>query len=244
MVAAQEVTRHEVKLARTWARARYAQAELHFTTVRAPFDGTVGRFRQQSGSLVKEGDTLATLSDDSVVWVYFDVPRARYLDAMSDREPNRLPVALALADGKKLPQVGRLGAMAPFDQKTESIPVRADFPNPNHLLRHGQTGTVLVSRTIRNAVLIPQRATFEVGDRWYVFVLDKDDVAHQREIVVQDELEDRFVIEKGVDVGDRIVVDSVKQLHEGDRVQYEHAMRLMDPSSAWHAGTRSPKAPP
>ena len=102
-----------------------------------------------------------------------------------------------LANGNKFPQTGKIGAIeAEFNNETGNIPFRADFPNPDRLLRHGQTGTVLIHRTLKNAIVIPQRATFEILDKRYVYVVDKDDVVHQRVIAVQNELEDIFVIKK------------------------------------------------
>ena len=107
-----------------------------------------------------------------------------------------------LANGNKFDQIGKIGAIeAEFNNENGNIPFRADFPNPERLLRHGQTGTVLISRVQNDAIVIPQRATFEVLQKRYVYVVDKDDVAHQREIVVQNELEDLFVIKEGLGRG-------------------------------------------
>ena len=201
-----------------------AEAELKFTEVRAPFDGIVDRLHEQQGSLVKEGDVLTTLSDNSVMWVYFNVPEARYLDYMAglgqDNESRQ--IELVLANGSKFPHSGKIGAIgAKFNNETGNIPFRADFPNPDGLLRHGQTGNVLIHRVLNNAIIIPQRTTFEILDRRYVYVVGKDDVAHQREIDVQNELEDIYVIKSGLDVDDRIVLDGIRQVRDGEKVEYE-----------------------
>ena len=86
MVSQNEVTLLEAKLAKAQAKAELAEAELNFATVKAPFDGIVDRLHQQQGSLVKEGEILTTLSDNSVMWVYFNVPEARYLEYMAEPE--------------------------------------------------------------------------------------------------------------------------------------------------------------
>ena len=155
------------------------------------FDGIIDRLNEQQGSLVKEGDILTTLSDNSVMWVYFNVPEARYLEYMAspgDKEDRK--IELVLANGSKFPQTGKIGAIeANFNNETGNIPFRADFPNPDGLLRHGQTGNVLIHRVLKDAIVIPQRATFEILDKRYVYVVDKDDVVHQREIVIQHELD-------------------------------------------------------
>jgi membrane fusion protein (multidrug efflux system) len=131
-------------------------------------------------------------------------------------------IELMLANGDKFPQTGTIGAIeADFNNETGNIKFRADFKNPESLLRHGQTGTVLIHRPLRNALLIPQRAVFENLHKRYVYVAGKDDVVHQREIVVQYELEDIFVIKDGLDVNDRIVLEGTRQVRDGDKVEYE-----------------------
>jgi membrane fusion protein, multidrug efflux system len=224
VVSENEVALLHAKLAKAQAKAKLAGAKMNFTHVRAPFDGIVDRLREQLGSLIKEGDILTTLSDNSLMWVYFNVPEARYLEYMAGVEQNKEDhkIELVLANGSKFPQVGRIGAIAAkFNNQTGNIAFRADFPNPERLLRHGQTGTVLIRRTFNNAIVIPQRATFEIRDKRYVYVVDKDDVVHQRAIVVQHEMDDIFVIEKRLDANDRIVLEGVRQVHDGEPVEFE-----------------------
>jgi membrane fusion protein (multidrug efflux system) len=224
VVSQNEVALHQAKLAKAQAKAQLAAAELNFATVKAPFDGIVDRLHHQQGSLVQEGEILTTLSDNSVMWVYFNVPEARYLEYMADLKQDKddLKIELVLANGNKFPQIGKIGAIeADFNNETGNIKFRADFPNPDRLLRHGQTGTVLISRVQDNALVIPQRAVFEILQKRYVVVLDKDDVAHQREIVVQTELEDLFVIKDGLSVDDKIVLEGIRQVRDGDKVEYE-----------------------
>lgn len=224
VVSQNEVALNMAKVKKTEAKVKQAQAELNFATVKAPFDGIVDRLQHQQGSLVEEGECLTTLSDNSVMWVYFNVPEARYLEYMAELKQNEdeLQIELVLADGSKFPQVGKIGAIeADFNNQTGNIPFRADFPNPDRLLRHGQTGTILIHRDQPNSIVIPQRATFEILNKRYVYVVDKDDVAHQREITVENELEDIFVVKKGVGVDEKIVLEGVRQIRDGDKVEYE-----------------------
>jgi membrane fusion protein (multidrug efflux system) len=192
--------------------------------VKAPFDGVVDRLPHQQGSLVQKGETLTTLSDNSLMWVYFNVNEANYLEYKSanlDQHPDDLIIELVLASGNKFDQPGKLGAIgAQFNNGTGNIPFRADFPNPDGLLRHGQTGTVLISRVLNDAIVIPQRATFEVLDKLYVYVVDQDDVAHQREVVIQHELDELFVVKRGVGVDDKIVTDWVGFVRDRGKVEY------------------------
>ncbi|MFO0848755.1 MAG: efflux RND transporter periplasmic adaptor subunit [Gemmataceae bacterium] len=151
-------------------------------------------------------------------------PEARYLDYVSGqgRESESQQIELVLANGSKFKYPGRIGAIeAKFNNETGNIPFRADFPNPDRLLRHGQTGTVLIHRTQKNAVVIPQRATFEVLDKRYVWVVGEDHVVHQRLITVQHELEDVFVVGSGLGAKDKIVLEGVRQVRDGDKAEYE-----------------------
>ena len=80
---------------------------------------------------------------------------------------------------------------------------------------------MLISRVLNGAIVIPRRATFEILEKRYVYVIDKEHVAHQREIVIQSELEDLFVIKKGVGVDDKIILEGVRQVEDGEKVDFE-----------------------
>jgi membrane fusion protein (multidrug efflux system) len=224
VTSAQDVALHEAKLAKAQAVAKEAAAELGFTKIVAPFDGIIDRLHHQQGSLVEEGEMLTTLSDNSVMWVYFPVPEAAYLDykANLEKQKDSLKIELMLADHSKFPQPGHIGAIeADFNNENGTIAFRADFPNPDRILRHGQTGKILISREVKDALVIPQRATFEILAKRYVYVVDKDNVAHQREITYSNELDDIFVIKDGVTTNDTIVLEGVRQIRDGDKVEYE-----------------------
>jgi membrane fusion protein (multidrug efflux system) len=230
-VSLQDKLLHEAKLNRAKAKATLAKAERDFCEIKAPFDGIVDRLHEREGSLIKERDVLTTLSDNNVMWVYFNVREARYLEymAMRGQDKEKTRIELKLADGSKFPNTGEIGAIeANFNNQTGNIAFRADFDNipvkkgqPDLLLRHGQTGTVLIHRTLHNAIVIPQRAVFEILDKRYVYVVGKDEVVRQREIVVQHALDDIFLIDKGLAVTDRIVLEGVRQVRDGAQVEYE-----------------------
>jgi membrane fusion protein (multidrug efflux system) len=218
------VALYEAKLAEAKANMEKSKAEWEFTEIKAPFDGIVDRQHEQRGSLIKERDILTTLSDNSVMWVYFNVPEASYLEYMAHvsqaKEPPR--IELKLANGSKFQYDAKnILVEAQFNNETGNIPFRADFDNPHGLLRHGQTGTVLIHQTLNNAIVIPQRAVYEILEKRYVYVVDKDDVVHQRLITVEHELEDIFVIKSGLEVNDKIVLEGVRQVKDGEKVEYE-----------------------
>ena len=183
VVSQNEVLLFQAKRDRAKAKADLAQAEFNFTEITAPFDGIVDRLREREGSLIKAGDVLTTLSDNSLMWVYFNVPEAKYLEYIAGRNQDKDDerIELLLADGHKFKQSGKLGAIeARFNNETGNIPFRVDFPNPDGLLRHGQTGDVLINRVLHDAIVIPEQATFQILDKLYVYVLGEDHVVHQR----------------------------------------------------------------
>jgi membrane fusion protein (multidrug efflux system) len=240
VVSIQEVNLAQAKLDKAKAKVNLAAAELEFTAVKAPFDGIIDRLEQQQGSLVKEGETLTTLSDNSMMWVYFNVPEARYLEykgrqgAVDPLHPQRLKLAdsrieLVLADGSKFKYDAgdTVTIEGKFNNETGNIPFRADFPNSDGLLRHGQTGTVLI-HSPKHAVVIPQRAAFEILDKQYVWVVGEDHVVHQRPIIIQHELEDIYVIQSGLDLKDKIVLEGVRQVKDGQKLEGFESLKPED----------------
>lgn len=237
VVSQNEVKLLQAKLARAQAEAELARAELNFTNVVATFDGIVDRLHGFQGSLITEGEVLTTLSDNSVMWVYFNVPEARYLEYMADQnqEKKQDQIELRLANGELFSQVGSIGAIeANFNNETGNIAFRADFPNPEGLLRHGQTGTVLISRVHKDAIVIPQQATFEILDKRYVYVIeddeaddedgeedDDDGVVHQRLIAIEHEKDDIFTVKSGLTGADKIVLEGIREVRDGEEVEYE-----------------------
>ncbi|MCA8972418.1 MAG: efflux RND transporter periplasmic adaptor subunit [Planctomycetes bacterium] len=234
VVSDQEVAFAKAEKQKAEARVELAAAELSFTEIRAPFDGIVDRQYEQQGSLCEEGDILTTVSDNTVMWVYFNVPEADYLD-FQDKQASVHPegrqyltlpdakIELQLANGKVFDQVAAetVTVESTFNHETGNIHFRADFPNPKGLLRHGQTGTLLLHQTLKGALIIPQRSTFEILDKRYVFVIGEDENAHQRWVTVEHEMDDVFVLASGLEPGDKIVLDGVRQVRDGERVESE-----------------------
>ncbi len=227
VVSQPEVALKKADLAKAKGKLAQAKAELSFTDVVAPFDGIVDRQHNQLGSLIEEGGILTTLSDNSTMWVYFNVPEAQYLRYKTeldkdDENTQHLQIELKLADGKIFPQRGKIGAIeADFNNTTGNIAFRADFPNQNGLLRNGQTGTVLIHTALNDVVVIPQRATFEILAKRYAFAVDENDVVHQCEVTIQTSQEDIFVIEKGLSEKDKIVFEGIRHVRDGEKIKYK-----------------------
>jgi len=223
VISAVEVAFREAKLAKAKAKVSLAEAELQFTMTKAPFDGIVDRLQGQTGSLVLEGEVVSTLSDSSIVWVYFNVPETRYLEYIADkRQKEDTKVQLTLANGATFDQPGRISSIeTDFNSETGTICFRADFPNPSGVVRHGQSCTVKLSRPMMNAIVVPQKAAFTILGKRFVYVIDKEGVAQLREIAIQQELSDSYVVKSGLSAGEKIVVEGLKQIVNGDKLASE-----------------------
>ena len=217
IVSASELKLAEAKFSR--ARAELALASTHrgLTEIRAPFSGIMGRFQVRKGSLVDEGAPLTTLSDNSQVWVYFNVTEAEYLEYQAERaqdEPET--VRLVMANGRTFAHPGVVQTIeADFNSETGNIAFRATCPNPDGLLRHGETGKVLMTTTLEQALVIPQKATFEVLDKKFVFVVDEKNVVHSRPIEIAAELPQLYVVERGLADSDKVLLDGLRKVREG-----------------------------
>jgi membrane fusion protein (multidrug efflux system) len=225
VVSPNELALAKAKFNKANAELSLAQTHLQFTQIKAPFDGIMDRFQARLGSLVDEGDLLTTLSDNRKMWVYFNVPEAEYLDYKSKiKKDSVMRVELVMANGKMFDYPGLVEAIeADFNNETGNISFRATFPNPKGLLRHGETGNILVNRPLKNALLIPQKTTFEVLEKKYVYVVDKDSVIRSREIFIDAELQHVFVVGSGLKEGDKILLEGLRQVRENEKIDYKFA---------------------
>lgn len=195
-----------------------------FTEIRAPFDGIMDHFYVRLGSLVEEGDLLTLLSDNSNMWVYFNVPEAEYLTyKQMAKKDSTMHVHLEMANHEVFDQPGIVETIeADFNNETGNIAFRAKFPNPEKLLRHGETGNILMTAPYKNALIIPQKSTFEILEKKYVFVVDKDNVVHQREITLAAEMPDIFIVGKGLKDGERILLEGIRKVKDGDKIEFTY----------------------
>ena len=223
VVAPNELAMAKAKLDKANAQLALAKVHLQFTEIRAPFDGIIDRFQVKLGSLVDEGDLLTNLSDNSKMWVYYNVPEAEYLDFKTNQEKNNnTKVNLLMANNKYFEYPGIVETIeADFNNETGNISFRATFPNPKGLLRHGETGNIHVTLPYKNATLIPQKATFEVLDKKYVYVIDKDNKVRSREIVIAAELPHLFIIKKGLNEKDKILLEGLRLVKENEKINYK-----------------------
>lgn len=227
VVAPNELAMAKAKLDKANAELALTQAHLQFTQIRAPFDGIIDRFHVRLGSLVDEGDLLTELSDNSKMWVYFNVPEAEYLDFQSKLTSKvKMNVNLMMANNKMFDHPGVVETIeADFNNETGNIAFRATFPNPKGLLRHGETGNIVMTQPYESAMMIPQKATFEVLEKKYVYVIDKDSKIQSREITLAAELPHIFIVKDGLSTGDKILLEGLRLVKENEKIEY----KLEDP---------------
>ncbi|MTI33093.1 efflux RND transporter periplasmic adaptor subunit [Xanthovirga aplysinae] len=224
IVAPNELAMAKAKYDKAKAKLALAQVHLQFTEIRAPFDGIIGRFLVRPGSLVDEGELLTELSDNSKMWVYYNVPEAEYLDYQNEaNKDSSMNVNLLMANNKQFEFPGVVETIeADFNNETGNIAFRATFPNPKGLLRHGETGNILMGVPLKNALLIPQKATFEILDKKYVFVVDKDNLVNSREISVGAEMEDLYAVSEGLAENEKILLEGLRKVRDHDKIVYNY----------------------
>jgi membrane fusion protein (multidrug efflux system) len=223
------VSKNELAL----ANARYKKAEaelalakvhLAFTEIRAPFDGIIDHLHLKLGSLVEEGDLLTTLSDNSHMWVYFNVSEPEYLNyETSLKSKEKMKVNLLMANKEIFKHTGIVETIeGEFNNETGNIAFRATFPNEEGLLRHGETGSILMKQPLKNAIIIPQKATLEIMDKKYVYVVDKNNVVKLTPITIAAEIPDLYVIKDGVTENDKILLEGIRKVKNDDKIVFDY----------------------
>lgn len=201
------------------ARAQLVNAEknLSYTRVTSPSDGVVGTIPFRVGALVGPSMAvpLTTVSDISRMFVYFSMNEKEILSLTRQENGSlsgALPqVQLKLADGSLYPEEGRIEAVSGvIDPATGAASVRAAFDNPRRILRSGGSGVVLIPVKNDSSLVIPQKATYEIQDKRFVFVVTDSSTVRSAEIEILPVTDGQtFIVTGGVRAGDRIVVEGV-----------------------------------
>jgi len=224
VVSKNEQLMAQAKLEQAKAEISLAKLHLSFTEIKAPFDGTIDRIPLKLGSLVDEGELMTSLSDNTQMFAYFNVSEPEYLEYQTNvkgRAENK--VSLRLANNNLLPYKGNVEVVeSEFNSETGNIAFRARFPNPDKLLKNGETGEVQMLVPLRNALVIPQKATYEIQDKIYVFVVDKNNVVRSRNITIASEMPDLYVVGSGITENDKILLEGVQKVKDDEKIKYEY----------------------
>lgn len=227
-MAENTLTSYEAQLASAEANLQSAQDNLRWCTVTSPADGVIGSIPYRVGSLVSASNTepLTTVSNIEKMFVYFSMTEKQLLSLTKTNSTisnaiNSIPeVTLQLADGTTYDQKGKVNTISGvIDQSTGAVQIRADFSNSKHILRSGGTGSVLIPTHADNAFMVPQKATFDIQDKKFVYVVASNNTVAPHEITILPQNDGKYyVITSGLRAGDRIVVDGVNQLKNGQKI--------------------------
>jgi len=205
-----------------------AKIQLGYTLVTSPVSGVIGRISLREGSLLTAGmnTPITSVASTGDVFAYFSFDE-KYLLQLADSSRATLkqlaaqlpPVELILANGQIYEHKGRieLGSSL-IDPTTGSLQMKGIFPNPDAVLHSGNTGALRIPSIYKNAIVIPQKATFDIQDKKIVFTVDADNTVHSTVIKVLNNTSDSFIIDWGLNEGDRIVLDGIGKVRDGEKI--------------------------
>lgn len=213
------------------AEASYVSAKenLNYCYVTSPASGVIGDLPYRVGALVSASSQqpLTTVSNISTMQVYFSMTEKELLDmtktagGLHAAIKDYPAVKLQLADGTIYDHPGRVATVSGvIDATTGSVSMRADFPNPQHLLKSGGSGSIVVPHVSSSAIVIPQDAVAQVQDKHFVYIVGKDNKVKYSAVTVDPQDDGKnFIITSGLKVGDRIVVNGISSLTDGAEIK-------------------------
>ena len=213
------------------AEASYVSAKenLSYCYVTSPASGVIGDLPYRVGALVSASSQqpLTTVSNISTMQVYFSMTEKELLDmtktagGLHTAIKDYPAVKLQLADGTIYDHPGRVATVSGvIDATTGSVSMRADFPNPQHLLKSGGSGSIVVPHVSSSAIVIPQDAVAQVQDKHFVYIVGKDNKVKYSAVTVDPQDDGKnFIITSGLKVGDRIVANGISSLTDGAEIK-------------------------
>jgi len=223
-VAKAKLTAAEARVNEAKSAKSNAAIQLSYTNLKSPFNGLISRIPLKKGSLVSAGTLLTKISDNSSINAYFNVSEGEYLgyQKMLKNEgvnESKKYVTLTLADGTIYPYKGIIETTeGEINSSTGTIAFRAKFPNPDRLLKHGSTGKITLSRPVRDALLVPQKAAFEIQDKLFVYVLDQNNKVSIRSFEPENRLSHFYIVHNGLQPQDQVIYEGIQNLKEGATV--------------------------
>ena len=212
------------------ALAAYENAKINlgYTLITSPVSGVIGRISLREGSLLTAGiaTPITKVASNGDVFAYFSFDEKLLLQfsdgvhvPLKQQVAKLPPVELALANGQIYDYKGRieLGSSL-IDPATGSLQMKGVFPNPETLLHSGSTGTIRIPTIYKNTIIIPQKATYDIQDKKMIFTVDSTNVVHATNIKVLNNTSANFIVDSGLNEGDRIVLDGVGKIKDGDKI--------------------------
>lgn len=214
-------------LAQAKAALATARTNLGYTNIVSPVNGVVGTIPYKLGSLINSNtaEPLTTVSNIGTVYAYFSLNEKQLLDFSRHYEGKTLdaklkklpPVSLILSDGTAYPEKGEVETVSGLlNTSTGSASLRAKFPNPLGLIRSGGSATLRLPQTLKNAILVPQKATYELQGKRFVYVVDAKGAVKSTEIQTMDLATGQFfVVTSGIKDGETVVLEGTATLRDG-----------------------------
>ncbi|MEZ0182347.1 efflux transporter periplasmic adaptor subunit [Flavobacterium oncorhynchi] len=208
-----------------------AKINLGYTTVTSPVDGVVGSIPFRLGSLVSSNtaEALTTVSSIGNVYAYFAMNEKALLNFTKDntgmslsQKIKSLPdVSLLLSDGSAYDQKGKIETVnGLINTETGTVNIRARFSNPKGIIRSGSSTTIRIPSEVKDAMIIPQSATFELQDKIFAVVVGKDGKTKNANItILENTAKNYYVVTSGLKAGDEIVLEGVASLKEGSEIK-------------------------
>ncbi len=204
-------------------------ANIDYGNIKSPVDGYVGSINLRKGALVSPSSQipLTTVADISKVYAYFSMNEKEYLDFIQNAEGKdveekikKLPkVQLLLANGSLYDQEGTIETInSQVNANTGSITFRAVFDNPSRILTNGNSGKIKIPKVYTDAVVVPQEATYEQQGSIYVYKVDEEGMATSSKIETIAEVENLYVVDSGLQKGDKIVAKGANKLRGNSKI--------------------------
>lgn len=215
-------------LAQAEATLANASTNVGYTHITSPVSGMVGNLPYKIGSLVTANTPLplTTVSDISNIYAYFSINEKQLLELSDDSDvqsivTNMPKVELLLSNNSKFSEKGKIEATSgSINTATGSVRVRATFPNPQNRIRSGSSGAVIIPMSVDSAVVVPQKATYEIQGSRFVYLINEEDKAISTPISVMDNSDGHFfVVTKGLKSGDQIALEGLPSLRDGMTIE-------------------------
>ncbi|WP_214226408.1 efflux RND transporter periplasmic adaptor subunit [Pedobacter sp. B4-66] len=219
-LAAAKIKAAESRVAEAKSVLQYAKSRLAHTEIKSPFTGRIDRIPLKAGSLLEEGSLLTTVSDLSAVNVYFSISEKEYLSIASDsaytKNSFKKSVKLTLANGSIYPFAGIAKfAESEFAIQTGSLSLKANFPNPEGLLKHGASGKISVPVETGEILVVHQKSVFEIQDRTYVYVLTSNNTLKMTPFLAGQRVGHYYIVDSGLNKSEKIVFEGTQSLRDG-----------------------------
>lgn len=225
---AANVTAAEAQIATAKAAVETARLNLGFTQVRSLISGVAGQATTQVGNLVSPTSVLTSVSQMDPIKVYFSISDSEYLALSSLKGKTSdllsstadLPLTLTLSNGDKYPRKGHIVWVdRQLNPQTGAIRIAAAFPNPGNILRPGQFGRVSAETHVQhNAILVPQAAIQELQGVQQAFIVGPDNKVKTVNVTLGPQVGTDWVVEGGLPVGSKVIVDNLQKLSDGAAV--------------------------